>query len=154
MTEPKSTSNTEKTYYCSNCKKPLRRIEGKMGPFWGCSGFPLCKTTLNDVAGKPSQEIDEHYRCPVCTRRLVRADKEKGDYWFCSGYSKGCKVTLADQGGIPETAFRCRECGHLLVKRKGKKGEFWGCSEFPKCTASYPDKDHRPNFDILTFKHS
>lgn len=120
-------------YRCPECKKPMRRVEGKMGPFWGCSAFPTCRATLNDVAGKPSTEVDEHYRCPICTRRLVKANKGKGDYWFCSGYSKGCKVTLKDEDGKPEKAHRCSSCGNLLVKRKGKNGEFWGCNEFPRC---------------------
>lgn len=156
MPDPQSASKPGKTHYCPECKKPMRRIEGKMGPFWGCSGFPQCKATLNDVAGKPSHEVDEHYRCPVCTRKLVRADKEKGDYWFCSGFSKGCKVTLADVGGVPETAYRCKQCGHLLVQRerKGTKTVFWGCSEFPVCKATYPDRKNKPYFDILTSKNS
>ena len=67
-----------------------------MGPFWGCSEFPKCRATLNDIHGKPSKDVDDLYRCPLCTRRLVRAAPEKGDYWFCSGYSKGCKATVSD----------------------------------------------------------
>jgi ssDNA-binding Zn-finger/Zn-ribbon topoisomerase 1 len=114
-----------------------------MGPFWGCSTFPACKTTLNDVDGKPTTEINEEYRCPICTRRLV---KSTGDYWFCSGYSKGCKITLEDADGVPKTAFRCRECGSLLVKRNGKNGLFWGCSEYPECSATYNDLDGRPDY--------
>lgn len=141
-------------HYCPTCKKPLRRIEGKMGPFWGCTGYPECKTTLNDVAGKPSREVDEHYRCPLCTRRLVRAEKEKGDYWYCSGFARGCKVTLADHDGVPETAYRSRRCAHLLVKRKGKNGDFWGCREYPQCTTTYPDKDNKPDFDFLPAQRS
>lgn len=154
MTGPKTETLSEKTYYCPDCKKPLRRIEGKMGPFWSCTGFPVCITTRNDLEGRPSNEVDEHYRCPICTRRLVRANKGKGDYWFCSGYSKGCKVTLADNNGMPETAYRCRSCGHLLVKRNGKNGPFWGCSEYPACTASYRDKNNEPDFDFFSTQRS
>lgn len=154
MPDPTSKDKVEKTYNCPSCKQPMRRIAGKMGPFWGCSAFPKCKATLNDVQGKPSKEVDEHYRCPICTRRLVRADKSKGDYWFCSGFSKGCKVTLADHDGMPELAWRCRRCGHLLVKRKGKKGVFWGCSEYPDCTASYPNSDDKPDFDFFSSKRT
>ena len=154
MTASETEATTERTYYCPECNKPMRRIDGKMGPFWGCYGFPKCRTTLNDVAGKPSTEIDEHYRCPICTRRLVKANKGKGDYWFCSGYSKGCKITLLDNNGVPEPAHRCPSCGNLLVKRKGKNGMFWGCSEFPRCKASYSDLNDKPDFDIFTVKHS
>lgn len=156
MTNTTPQSRLDKQYACPECKKPMRRIQGKMGPFWGCTGFPQCKHSLNDVDGKPSQDIDEQYRCPVCTRRLVRADKEKGDYWYCSGFSKGCKVTLADCDGVPQARFRCRCCGHLLVKRERKSdhSEFWGCSEYPDCTQTYPDKDNRPDFDFFTSKRS
>jgi ssDNA-binding Zn-finger/Zn-ribbon topoisomerase 1 len=114
-----------------------------MGPFWGCSGFPECKTTLNDLHGKPSNQIDDTFRCPVCTRKLVKAET---GYWFCSGYSKGCKIKVADLAGKPAPSFRCGKCGNLLVSRKGKNGDFWGCSEFPVCSATYSDVDGRPDF--------
>jgi DNA topoisomerase-1 len=39
---------------CPQCGKPLRRINGKNGWFWGCSGFKEgCKLTLPDRAGEP-----------------------------------------------------------------------------------------------------
>lgn len=39
---------------CPQCGKPMRRIKGKKGWFWGCSGFKEgCKLTLNDRAGVP-----------------------------------------------------------------------------------------------------
>jgi ssDNA-binding Zn-finger/Zn-ribbon topoisomerase 1 len=144
MPDPSNDSSPSRYHFCPDCKKPLRRRQGKMGPFWGCTGYPECTTTLNDVDGKPSEQADLHYRCPLCTRHLVRSGKGDDKYWFCSGYSKGCKVTLADKDGTPETTYRCRECGQLLVKRTGKNGIFWGCSSYPECTASYRDKDNEP----------
>lgn len=128
---------------CPRCKQPMRRIEGKMGPFWGCSAYPACDGKLYDVDGKPSEIPDERFRCPVCTRALVKAE---GDYWYCTGYNKGCKVTLADQGGQPVKAWRCPTCGHLLKQRKGRSGIFWGCSQYPLCTASFADQDGQPKF--------
>ncbi|HJO11588.1 MAG: topoisomerase DNA-binding C4 zinc finger domain-containing protein [Gammaproteobacteria bacterium] len=154
MSESQADLFEEKTYYCALCKKPLRRIEGKMGPFWSCTGYPDCKSTLYDRGGVPSLEMDEHYRCPLCTRKMVRADKEKGDYWFCSGYNKGCKVTLNDLNGMPEPAYRCKSCQQLLVRRNGKNGVFWGCSQFPKCTSTYRDDKGKPDFDIFTAEDS
>ena len=145
MTEADDKAAASRNYPCPDCKKPLRRIEGKMGPFWGCTGFPECRRTLNDVDGKPSEKVDAHYRCPICTRRMVRAAPEKGDYWFCSGFARGCKITLKDHNGRPERAFRCPDCGKLLAKRKGKKGEFWGCTGYPDCTSSFNDLDGEPD---------
>ena len=38
---------------CPNCGKSMVRRKGKNGYFWGCSGFPECKTTAQDDKGKP-----------------------------------------------------------------------------------------------------
>lgn len=38
---------------CPTCGKPLRRRKGKNGFFWGCSGFPACRTTMEDKNGRP-----------------------------------------------------------------------------------------------------
>jgi ssDNA-binding Zn-finger/Zn-ribbon topoisomerase 1 len=152
MSTADNPTSSKKIHYCPSCRKPLRPLKGKLGPFWGCTGFPQCKTTLNDLGGKPSTEVDEQYRCPSCTRRLVRADK--GSYWFCSGYNKGCKVILADDNGTPETAHRCPSCNHLLVKRQGKHGLFWGCSDYPRYKTSLSDSANRPDFDLFAAKRS
>ena len=37
---------------CPNCGKIMVRRKGKTGYFWGCSGFPECKTTAKDDKGK------------------------------------------------------------------------------------------------------
>lgn len=143
----------QRTHYCSRCRSPMRRIVGKMGPFWGCTAYPACDKKLYDLDGQPSDTPDERYRCPVCTRPLVRAEAKAdagtegriGDvYWYCTGYNKGCKVTLPDDNGKPADAWRCPRCGHLLKQRRGKNGLFWGCSQYPLCTASFTDMGGKP----------
>jgi ssDNA-binding Zn-finger/Zn-ribbon topoisomerase 1 len=32
----------------------MQRRKGKNGWFWGCTGYPDCKTTLPDERGKPA----------------------------------------------------------------------------------------------------
>jgi DNA topoisomerase-1 len=40
---------------CPTCHQPMRRIKGRNGWFWGCSGFRNgCTTTLPDMAGQPA----------------------------------------------------------------------------------------------------
>ena len=49
-------SGPSELYNCMVCGKALRRIPGKNGHFWGCSGYkdePQCKTTYPDLNGKP-----------------------------------------------------------------------------------------------------
>lgn len=38
---------------CKDCGKGLVRRPGKKAFFWGCSGFPTCKTLYQDTKGKP-----------------------------------------------------------------------------------------------------
>lgn len=38
---------------CPSCSKPMRQRQGAAGVFWGCSGYPTCKTTLPDAGGRP-----------------------------------------------------------------------------------------------------
>lgn len=30
---------------CPKCRRPLRLVRGRRGPFWGCSGYPACRYT-------------------------------------------------------------------------------------------------------------
>ena len=46
----------------------------------------------------------------------------------------------------PEGVFKCPRCGSALVKRNGKNGEFWGCAAYPKCRATFNDKNGAPDF--------
>ena len=49
--------------------------------------------------------------------------------------------------GVP-----CPKCKSGQLRQiKSEKGPFWGCSNFnaePKCSASYPDQDGKPNFQM------
>ena len=39
---------------CPRCKEGrLRRVNGRNGPFWGCTNYPRCTATFDDEGGKP-----------------------------------------------------------------------------------------------------
>lgn len=99
---------------CPTCAKPMRRIKGPRGFFWGCSGYDQgCKTTLPDENGKPgaprvrveaakpdsSQPAVACEKCGKPMRRIPNAPK--GPFWGCTGYSDGCRFTLPDEDGKP-----------------------------------------------------
>jgi DNA topoisomerase III len=44
-----------KAINCPNCEKPLRKLKNKTNEkyFWGCTGFPECKSSYPDNKGKP-----------------------------------------------------------------------------------------------------
>ena len=40
---------------CPRCREGrLRRINGKNGAFWGCTNYPHCTATYDDIKGKPN----------------------------------------------------------------------------------------------------
>ena len=42
---------------CPNCHAPLILRTGKKGKFWGCSNYPSCNQSFNDIKGKPQIHI-------------------------------------------------------------------------------------------------
>lgn len=92
---------------CPECQKPLRRIQGKSGFFWGCSGYPDCSVSLPDNGGQPGQrkplEVSE-FVCQKCGKPLAhRTKKGKGgyDFWGCTGFKDGCKESYKNNNGAP-----------------------------------------------------
>jgi DNA topoisomerase-1 len=98
--------NVAPKHPCPACGKALRRIKGKTGWFWGCSGHPGCSTTLPDAAGKPGKPVElSAFQCPTCGKALIhRVKKGKGGYDFfgCSGFKDGCRESFAARAGKPE----------------------------------------------------
>ncbi len=59
----------EHEYKCPRCNQGiLVKRKGKNGEFWGCSNFPNCRMTCNDVDGKIAREN---------TKKMNFAPKEK-----------------------------------------------------------------------------
>jgi hypothetical protein len=34
--------------YCDKCGREMRRVHGRRGDFWGCSGYPKCRSTMRN----------------------------------------------------------------------------------------------------------
>lgn len=95
---------------CPSCGKALLRLKPKKeggSPFWGCSGYPECETTLPDAAGKPGKPKPRQVAdapCPECGKSLIRRFKigKKGfDFWGCSGFPK-CSAKFDNVSGKPK----------------------------------------------------
>lgn len=107
---------------CPVCKKPMRKVSGKFGDFWACTGFrddPQCKTSLPDYKGEPDYEgkgkaateakkvrEEKATTCPKCKKRLKRLKSKKTEgefYWACEGvFDKSCTSFFPDTNGKPE----------------------------------------------------
>lgn len=156
---------------CPACGKPMRRIKGSKGHFWGCSAYREgCKSTLPDHDGKPGlpkavldakDNPGPHYPCPTCQKPLRRVNGPKGPFWGCTGYPD-CKHTQPDDAGKPgvrtsdvhgttsrkdhppasgptahsNVGEACPACnkGLLIGKTLQSSGKaFVGCNRFPEC---------------------
>jgi len=95
---------------CPECKKPLRRVIGKFGPFVACSGYPECKYIQRKKAPVP---------CPECGSDIVERKWRGGTFWGCSSYPK-CK--FAAFGDIEKKA--CPKCkAPITVSKTDKSGK-------------------------------
>lgn len=110
--QPFSASDAKTQHVCPDCGKSLQRRKGKNGFFWGCSGYPECKTTRPDNRGKPGQAKPASRSAP--------ATKNGGQI-------------------MVKTGSPCPQCkSGSLVQRSVKNGKnvgkpFIGCTGYPKC---------------------
>ena len=97
---------------CPECGSAMRRIPGKSGHFWGCSGYPGCSVTKPDKDGQPGEKEtpkDSGHACPACGKPLLRhtkKGKEGYDFWGCSGFKSGCKATFPNKRNKPDLVAR------------------------------------------------
>jgi DNA topoisomerase-3 len=111
---------------CPDCGKPMRRRKAKSSGngFWGCSGYPDCKSTLPDNKGRHGKRPKNH------------VPRTSG--------STPIKVNAA-------AGSKCPQCKTgKLVQRSVRTGTnagkpFIGCTNYPKCKFfAWPNKQDAP----------
>ena len=140
-------------FLCPNCSKPMMLRQSSLGKFLGCSGYPRCKTILNED-GTPKEKPDRpepvvtDQPCPKCGKPLIERTGRFGKFLGCSAYPK-CKTIVkipgqeatVDTSPSESTGVHCPRCkGELLVKRSRRNTVFYGCSNYPNCDFSSPRK--------------
>jgi DNA topoisomerase III len=106
------------TFPCPGCGKPLRQRTGASGPFWGCSDYPNCKTTLPDAGGKPGVRTDDV--AGRSTRAEVRATTMPG-------------AAKPADGKIGDACPGCGKGALTMRVASGSGRPFAGCTCFPTC---------------------
>lgn len=157
--QPQSDAN----HQCPKCNNPLRLRNAKYGEFWGCSEFPKCSYTADNIDGKPTekqptQQENSGFTCPECKSALKHLQGTSGktgkdyNFWKCSK----CKFIANNAAGQPDLkqnqpkqtdVFNCPECKSALKHLQGTSGKtgkeynFWKCS---KCKFISNDSNDRP----------
>ena len=58
---------------CPACGKPMRQRNGSAGVFWGCTGYPDCRTTLPDAGGRPGAKQGRASTGPAMARARTQS---------------------------------------------------------------------------------
>ena len=82
---------------CGSCGREMVLRYGRNGWFWGCSGYPECKNTIDPSgSSRPPAPIapegTPEITCPDCGRPMRLRNSKYGLFWGCSGYPE-CRAT-------------------------------------------------------------
>lgn len=163
----------EHEYKCPRCNQGiLVKRKGKNGEFWGCSNFPNCRMTCNDVDGKPDIEktkfnfnnyrqmsynnSDKNY-IKSGQNEIFQQDNQLISAWDLIARENTKKMNFAPKekfSAMPieknkntkaTSKYLCTRCKEGNLRRiRGKNGWFWACSNYPHCTATYDDNNGIP----------
>ncbi|MDX1418480.1 MAG: type I DNA topoisomerase [Rubricoccaceae bacterium] len=96
---------------CPRCGKRMALRSGPSGRFWGCTGFPDCRTTQPWVD-------PQAVRCPACGEgRLVERRSKKGAaFWGCTAFPACKHAQWAEPLPTP-----CPACSHAFLDRHTRR---------------------------------
>ena len=73
---------------CEKCGKEMVLRQGKLGPFYGCSGYPSCKSIKN----LEKSDNNPPGNCPECGKPLKKITMRNSVFYGCTGYPD-CRFT-------------------------------------------------------------
>ena len=73
--------------WCKSGKLVIRKTSESLRPFYGCSHFPYCTYTINDI-----KAVEINNRCPDCGDFLVVREGRFGKFIGCNNYPR-CRFT-------------------------------------------------------------
>lgn len=155
----------EDEYRCPRCGRGIMvKRNGRNGAFWGCSNFPACRMTCNDVDGKPDMKAKQvGYRSnfmPNYNANYTGENEAITDSGIISAWdlvlqnSSGYRAAKPKLSAMPlekqakqqaSSKYLCPHCKDGNLRRiHGRNGWFWACSNYPHCTATYDDNNGMP----------
>jgi DNA topoisomerase-1 len=117
---------------CPNCEKPMQLRKGRYGEFWGCTGYPECKTII-DPKKKDQSPPDPDFSMPCprpgCDGTVTARRSFRGTVFYgCSNYNAKPKCAYV-AWSRPQPETRCPECGYPMAEKV-----YRGQSQGLKCT--------------------
>jgi DNA topoisomerase-1 len=117
---------------CPNCGKPMQLRKGRFGDFWGCTGYPECKTIIDEKKKNlepPDPDFSMPCPRPGCGGTVTAKRSFRGTVFYgCSNYSATPKCEYVSWNR-PQPDQRCPECGYPMAEKT-----FRNVSQGLKCT--------------------
>lgn len=96
---------------CPKCGKPMQRRQGRFGEFFGCTGYPECKTIVDPKRGGPKET---GIPCPTgCGGEVQEKRSRRGIVFYGCGRYPDCTFTTWDK----PTDQKCETCGYPMGER-------------------------------------
>lgn len=120
------------TMECPNCGKPMQKRQGRFGEFWGCTGYPECKTIV-DPKKKDQAPPDPDFSMPCprpgCDGTVTAKRSWRGTVFYgCSNYNANPKCEYV-AWNRPDPDQKCETCGYPMAEKIFRKQ-----SQGMKCT--------------------
>ena len=98
---------------CPTCGKIMTKKKNSFGEFYGCSGYPACRTTQQIVKKTAA-------KCPKCSLPIVQKKSKAGKIFYsCSGYPD-CTQVYWDK----PTSKKCPQCYSVAVVNSAKNTKY------------------------------
>ena len=114
IAEPKE-GESEELANCPACGKPMQAKQSRYGKFYGCSGYPTCKTIVSSGDMK----------------KLLNGEEITPEDKSAKAGAAGAKPSVPVEP--KEGDIVCEKCGSVMVLKNGRFGEFYACPNYPTC---------------------
>jgi DNA topoisomerase-1 len=96
---------------CPKCGRPMQRRQGRFGEFFGCSGYPECKTIVDPKRTEPKAI---GVPCPTgCGGQLQEKRSRRGKVFYGCDRYPACTFAAWDR----PTDQKCETCGYPMGER-------------------------------------
>ncbi len=128
---------------CPNCGRPMQKRVGRFGPFWGCTGYPECKTIVDPKKrdqSPPDPEFSMECPRPGCGGTVTAKRSFRGTVFYgCSNYNADPKCEYV-AWNRPDPARRCETCSYPMAEKIFRgQSQGWKCTN-ADCPTNPPKK--------------
>ncbi len=133
---------------CPNCGKPMQKRVGRFGAFWGCTGYPECKTIVDPkkkTLAPPDPDFSMPCPRPNCDGTVTAKRSWRGTVFYgCSNFTSKPKCEYVSWGK-PDPEHKCETCEYPMYEKMFRgKSQGWKCTNADCPTNPPVEKKAKP----------